>query len=285
MNSKLDKLLKNKVVLRRKKYNIITALHTKTQYYFLAYNSINSLKITILREKAVNGAILKEIRRMHKRHMDFMPTMEDLHQHSLKLSFILDDEYKILKQVSLLRASSKNISILVSKDKTKSFLKENMQKLAKSFEKEEETNKKFIENINSNTEKLAARIPGFLEKQQEFSEIKSLIKALATTYKQFLYELNPAKAKEEAKRIFTIIERLQKTELYGYMKSDFIAIQKAVIRILKNPKKNKLASVLAGAYIIAPGTFELTFAALMARYSYKYATRKLQSKKFFKKAS
>lgn len=278
--NKLDKLLKNKMILRRKKYLIITALHTKPQYYFLAYNSINSLKIIILREKAVNGAILREIKHLHKINVPVIPTMGDLHLHSLRLSLILDDEYKILRQVSLLKVSSKNISILISKDKTKSFLKENMQKLTKNLEREEEINKKFINSINNHTEKLASKIPGLLEKQQEFSELKNLIKALAVTYKQFLYELNPAKANEEAKKIFAIIGRLQKTELYGYMKSDFMAIQKVVIKIMKNPKKNKLASVLAGAYIIAPGTFELTFAVLMARYSYKYA-----AKKFFKKAS
>src|SRR3989338_7810002 len=282
MNHKLDRLLKNKMALRRKKYRIITALHTKPQYYFWAYNSINSLKIIILREKAVNKTILNEIRHLHKIHVPVIPPMEDLHQHTLRLSYILNDEYKILKQVSLLKVSSKNISILISKDKTKSFLKESMQKLNKYLEMEEEINKKFIESINAHTEKLSARIPGLLEKQQEFSEIRNLIKALAATYKQFLYELNPVKAREEAKKIFAIIGRLQKTELYGYMKSDFIAIQKVAIRIMKNPKKNKLASVLAGAYIIAPCTFELTFAVLMAKYSYKYTIKKVQGKKFFK---
>ena len=285
MSNHLDKFLKKKVLLRRKKYTLAIKFYSRNQHYLLAYGSISSLMLVILKEKSVNKHVLKELRKIHKEHLQVMPLMNDLQTHSSKLGLILDDESKILREISLHPVSPKNFSVLVSKKKTLFFLRERLQRFKNKLEEEEDVNKKFVESINNHTEKLALKIPGLSEKHRELSETRKLLNILQALYGRVLYEIDPNKAKKEALEILTIINKLRKTELYGYLHSDFEIIRKRMTQIVKNPKENKLATVLAGAYIIAPGTFELTFAILMARYAGKYAKGRFTKKRFFKKAS
>lgn len=285
MVSKLDVLLLKKISLHKKKYSLAMRLCGSSLHYISAYGSINSLKIAILREKSINSRILKELVRMHRRHLAIMPLMDDLKSYSSRQSVILDDEYRILKGISLLHISSRNLSVFVSKEKSVKFLKKSLDGLKRKLEEENSANDRFIGSINAHIEKLASKVPGFSEKQKEFSEARKLVSLLQSLYMRLIYEIDPKKAKIEAFEILQIINKLKKMELYGYMRSDFNVIRKKVIEIVRHPKENKLASVLAGAYIIAPGTFELTFAFLMAKYAGKYAKKQFSRKKFFRKAS
>lgn len=283
MASHLDALLKKKVSLRRKKYNL--ALKFYSRHYLLAYASIKSLLFILRKEKSINREIIAELDKMHKQHFQVVPLMLDLHSYVSRLGIILDDESKILKELSILPVSPKNISVYISKKNTARFFREKLQKFKDKLNEEEDVNKKFVESIDLHTLKLAEKIPGFLEKQRELSESWKLLRVLQSLYGRVLYEIDPIKARKEAAEILAIMDKLKNTELYGYLRSDFETVRKKVTIILKNPKEHKLASVLAGAYLIAPGTFELTFAILMARYAGKYAKKRFSKKRFFKKAS
>lgn len=281
----LASLLKKKVALHKKKYYLAIKLCNSSLYYIVAYKSINELKLAIIREKAINRDILSELKSQQKKHLSVMPLMGDLENYAARVSVILDDEYKILRQISLLRASVKNISILVSKEHSIRFLRDKLEILRHKLEEERVASERFIDSVNSHAVKLAAAIPEFQDKYKEFSKSKKLLSEMQLLYGRMIYEANPQIAHREALQILDIINKLKNTELYTYMVSDFNYIQKRVILIMKNPKQNKLAAALAGAYIIAPGTFELTFAFLIAKYAGKYAKKKFSKKRFFKKSS
>ncbi len=285
MSSRLDKLLKKKVSLHRKKYKLALKFYGSNQHYLLAYGSISSLLLTILREKSVNKYILSELRKLHKEHLSVIPLMNDLQAHASRLAIILNDEAKILREISLHPVSSKDLSVFISRERSINALRGKFQTFKRKIEEEDTANKRFVESVNLHLEKLADKIPGFYNKQKELSESRKLLGLLQSLYGRVIYEIDPDKARKEALEILKILENLKNTELYGYLRSDFNVIRKKVTLIAKNPKENKLASVLAGAYIIAPGTFELTFAFLMARYAGKYAQKRLSKKRFFKKAS
>jgi len=285
MASKLDKLLKRKVALRRKKYHLALKFYISKKPYIFAYKSISSLIFIISKEKLINKAILAELKCIHKQHFPVMPLMHDLHEHVSKLAIALNDEARVLRGISILPISKRKIFLFVSKEKSRSFIKERLQRFKTKLGVEEKINNSFIERVNHHTEKMAARIPAFAEKQKELAEERRLIGRLQSLYGKALYEPDPGKARKEALAILSLINKLKKTELYGYLREDFNIIRNKAVQIAKNPKENKLASVIAGAYIISPGTFELTFAVLMARYATKYAKRRFSKKGRFRRAA
>ena len=79
----------------------------------------------------------------------------------------------------------------------------------------------------------------------------------------------------ESKQILVIIKQLEKTEIYWFVKEDVEKVRNYLIKVKENPKNKGLVYLLAGIYIVAPGTFELTGIVLFFRYSWRYIKKTL----------
>ena len=115
----------------------------------------------------------------------------------------------------------------------------------------------------------------FLEKLRsvriEFHRDLRLAQRINQHYQLLLRSLgNQKEVIKQSKELNALIDHVQQTKLYGFIYEDVERIKVRMHYIRAHPKENKLAYVAAGAYIIVPGTFELTGVYLFLRYSWKY---------------
>jgi Lhr-like helicase len=113
--------------------------------------------------------------------------------------------------------------------------------------------------------------------KKEFAKSKKLVRITQERYMHLLKSIGDEKAVQvEAKEILKLVKKIQKTAVYEFIKDDVIFFKGKVMYIMQHPKEHKLTYVLASVYLVAPGTFEITFAILFVRYLTKYAVKKIK---------
>ncbi len=83
----------------------------------------------------------------------------------------------------------------------------------------------------------------------------------------------------ESRQILAIINQLEKTDIYWFVKEDVEKIKKYIKKVNKNPKNKGIVSILTSVYIVAPFTFEATGVVLFFRYMWRYFFKKGKLKK------
>jgi|SRR3989344_1022278 len=78
----------------------------------------------------------------------------------------------------------------------------------------------------------------------------------------------------ESRHILLIINNLEKTDIYWFVKDDVEKIKKYIKKIRKNPRNKGLVYFLTSVYIMAPLTFEATGVILFFRYMWRYILKK-----------
>ena len=73
----------------------------------------------------------------------------------------------------------------------------------------------------------------------------------------------------ESRHILLIISRLEKTEIYWFIREDIEKIKKNIRKLRKNPKNRGLIYFLTSVYIVAPFTFEATGVIMFFRYMWR----------------
>lgn len=106
--------------------------------------------------------------------------------------------------------------------------------------------------------------------KHKFSRERNLILRLNNELKKLKrYSDDRRKILLESRHILFIINQLEKTDVYWFVKGDIIKVKNYLQKIKKNPKNKGLIYVLTSIYIVAPGTFEATGIILFFRYIWR----------------
>ena len=117
---------------------------------------------------------------------------------------------------------------------------------------------------------------GFSKQKREFERTKQLLKNSGLAFKKMLSASTLKEAALANQELLFLLNTLQKTEFYDYIKEDVMFIKKKAKIIMQYPRKNKLMYFLTGVYLVSPFTFEATGIILALKYATKYSVKKVK---------
>ncbi|MFH1638050.1 MAG: hypothetical protein ABIB71_06500 [Candidatus Woesearchaeota archaeon] len=265
----LEKLLRKRLQLSTKKYFLAEMLF---HGHYPHKRTLFSLRRTLDREIGLNMRIADTASMSRKLELgaEAYRILKQLHDSSNKLVAVLRGEWAILKSLEGRKLLRKTLK------------KEDIVAAGKSFfdlmDQEKKIEGIFIKHVSG-----AAR----LAQDRVLLEGITLLKEYFGVYKMLLDSMgNRAAVNRYSKRLMEIWRRLNKAEIYAYIKSDVEAVQRKVLYVLENPKKSRIAYFLAGAYIFTPMSTEIITGLLAVRYITKYTVnkaKKLGRKRLLKK--
>ena len=105
---------------------------------------------------------------------------------------------------------------------------------------------------------------------KRFRRELSLVKRLNNELKKLKKSIDNRKQLVlESRHILRIISRLEKAEIYWFIREDIEKIKKNIRKLRKNPKNRGLIYFLTSVYIVAPFTFEATGVIMFFRYMWR----------------
>jgi len=246
----LISLFKKKIKLHGKKYHLIDKIDKSS----LNPLYLKELKVLLKEEQKLNNELKKEVN---------------------KLSKVINLEL-VNEQLNNLNSTTKKQYDTLNRIRFRIFKQANYNLFKEQCKKEVEQSK-FFSKILKET---VTKTEGMEIPKREFEKGKLLVNQAQRTYKELIAAVgNVKKVQEKAKELIMINRKIKQTQLYEFIKYDVDIVTEKATYALKNPKESKLKFFLAGAYIVSPGTFELTGIYLVFRYMAKYA----KSKSFIKR--
>lgn len=237
-------LLREKIKIHSQKYHLIDKIDR------LGLNALylKELKNLLKQEGKTNKKLKKEVKKL-SRFNNLNLVDEQLNN--------LDDTTK--KQLDILR-----------RIRLKILRQTNYKNFKEACREELEQTRFFLKILKETVADKEIEIP-----KEEFEEGKLLVKHAQRTYEELVRAVgNVKKVQQKAKKLILINRQLKKTRLYGFIKYDIDFITEKAVYAMKHPRESKLKFFLAGAYIVSPGTFELTGVYLFFRYLTKYVKYK-----------
>jgi len=265
----LGKLLEKRLRLHSKKYALISTIFYQKSSYLIIYKAASQLRLVILKEIALNKRIAKRIVKLSKRAKgNAKKFIDSLAIAVHELTSVLYEEFLLLGELGLFNILMFNIEVFFFKDSKRGFFAKKCSKFTNALEEENRLSKKFADLARK------ADAKWFRNERRRFYSAKRLIRQLHEVNKKLAKSVGNIKlVKQYSSEILGLIEKLQNTDIYEFIKDDVDMFQKKVLYAMKHPKDHKFAYVLISAYIVAPGTFEITFAILFAKYITKYAIK------------
>ena len=264
MFKSLDKLLLERFSLGLKKYSLINQIDRKS--------FVNSIKILgricyiITQEIRVNKNICRKL----KGFVDLRDIVEPVYVNLFEINHVLKQEIKILNRINFLVVFYFKMKSLFSKQN-------NFERMVDDF------NVCYNEEIKLNELFLEKDILNLLPKEyrvdkKRLKDSLELVLSLQNEIHKIGKSVGDVKlVKKHAGDALKLVDLVQKTELYGFIKQDVEFIKDKLVFIVKHPKENKLAYVLGTVYIVSPLTFEATGVVLFFRYLAKYSVNKVKN--------
>lgn len=241
-------LFKEKILLHTKKYNTIAQIDR----FSLSKIYLKELKSILKEEYRINKKLEKEIRFLSK-----FINVELITQQLKNLTNTTRKQYDILTSIRL------------------NFFKKINYNLFKEACRTEVEQSKFFAQLLKNLD-----FEEFKKYKQEFEKEKQLILDAQQKYRELLSAIgNVQKVNQKAKEFLQINQKIKKTHLYTFIQEDAQRVEKRIRYIMARPKESKLTFLLTSAYVVSPGTFELTFIFLFFRYLGKYTKTKMTNAK------
>lgn len=215
----------------------------------------------------LNRLYLRELRALLKREQDVnMMLKHEINSLSRFVSLKLAGE-----QVDNINKTTRKQLEILNRIEFGFFRQFNYRWLKNECMKEIEQSKFFLDILKgAATELKGAEVP-----KEEFEEDKLLVGQAQKTYNELVKAVgNVKKVEQKARELIFIGHKLKRTKLYEFMKQDVDFIISQASYAMKHPRESKLKFILASAYIISPGTFELTGVYLIFRYITKYVKHK-----------
>lgn len=270
----LEPLLIKYLFYIQKKYEYIQKI--KYNSYRENYLAINDIKKIIQKEKQLNSNLhnkIKKIDILFNEKIDktlTRPIIENLKQRRK----ILKNQEKTLEKLNGFNILAAKIESIFYKDTR--FFEKQMRLFNYHYNEEKILNdrlKIIIENAKF-PEELTRKRNAIIESYRTILLVNKELKILAK--EMTLGNINIIR--EQARKILLELNKLKKTELYLYMKSDIEEVIKQLKEIIRNPKQNKLKLFLVGAHLIVPFTVERTLLIMLYRYFKKRKARALRLK-------
>lgn len=236
-------LLREKIKLNSQKYHLIDKIDR------LGLNALylKELKNLLKKEHRTNKELKKEIKKLSK---------------FINLNLVNE-------QLTNINTSTKKQLDILRRIRLKILRQTNYENFKESCREEVEQTR-FFSKILKETLAKEIEMP-----KEEFEKGRLLVKQAQQTYKELTRAIgNVKKVQQKAKELILINRQLKKTRLYEFIKYDIDFVTNKAVYAMKHPRESKLRFLLAGAYIVSPGTFELTGVYLFFRYLTKYVKYK-----------
>jgi len=265
MRRPIEKLLVKFLDYQRKKWYFVYKLFNKDISLINYLITFYRLKRMLLKEIKAGSNMIQSVERMLGKYQ--LKELESLLKPLVKLNYkllnILHKEYAYFK-VNPFKLYYSPEEREEEIEKFKELFNEELQ-LSKQFDK--------ITEMHGNTLK---NFKGFSKKKKEFERTKTLLRRSGLAFKKLLSASTIKEAALANQELLFLLNTLQKTEFYDYIKEDVSFIRKKAKIIMQNPRKNRLMYFLTGVYLVSPFTFEATGVVLALRYATKYSVKKVK---------
>lgn len=238
---------------------LISLFKEKIKFHSQKYRLIDKID-----RHGLNRLYLKELRILLKKEQK---TNRELKREVEKLSRFINLEL-VDEQLSNISQTTKKQLDILNRIRFKILKRTNYENFKEACREEVEQSK-FFSKILKET---ITNIKGIQIPEEEFKEGKLLLNQAQKTYAELIKAVgNVKKVQQKATELILINTKIKKTKLYEFIKYDVDFVMDKAKYALQHPKESKLKFILAGAYIVSPGTFELTGVFLFFRYLTKYA--------------
>ncbi|MFH0752224.1 MAG: hypothetical protein V1914_01365 [archaeon] len=267
----ISKLLEKKLRLYIKKISLIGKVFADKPHYLLRYKDLNALLIIVSREVVLNKKLLREIKlHAEARRGHLEPFVINFENTTRELIFVLKQEKKVLNKIDIYNLILHEASIIFfNRSKTKYFDYQ-FSRFQQLHKREQELDAKLFLIASQEKRSLA------IAKIKVYRGIAKDINIRAKTLLSVVG--NNTLVRKNAQELLKLLNKLQNTEIYTYIHSDLNFIKNQVREVIKNPNKSKVKTLLAGIYILAPGTFETTAYILLVKNLMKITVRKINHK-------
>tara|TARA_Y100000310_G_C20674203_1_gene811989 strand:+ start:1574 stop:2374 length:801 start_codon:yes stop_codon:yes gene_type:complete len=260
MFATLDKLLLERFILGQKKYGLIKNLDKKS--YMNSLSLLNKIKWIIAKEIKVNFLIGQKLKGFDR---ELVEMIEPVYVNLVEINHILKEQNKILYKLNF-------FSMVYSRLFNNAYFERTVNDFEAYYGQEVKLNELFLEKDILNLLPKKYR----LDKKKLRDSLKLVKKLQVEVHKLGKSVGNRRLVKLHSDKALELISKVQKTELYGFIKQDVQFVKTKVGYMVKNPKENKVAYALGTFYIVSPLTFEATGVVLFFRYLGKYSVSKVR---------
>jgi len=260
MFASLDKLLLERFVLGQKKYCLIKRLNKKS--YMNSLSVLNKIRWIIAKEIKVNYLISRKLKGFDS---ELVELVEPVYVNLLEINHILKQQNRILYKLNF-------FSMMYCRLFNNTYFERVISQFEAYYGEEIKLNELFLEKDILNLLPKKYRVD-----KKKLRDSLKLVKKLQVEVHKLGKSVGDRKlVKLHSKKTLELISKVQKTELYGFIKQDVQFVKTKVGYMIKNPKENKVAYALGTFYIVSPLTFEATGVVLFFRYLGKYSVSKVR---------
>lgn len=260
----LEKLLKRFLDLQSGKWHLVYRVYHKKTGLISFYNSMRKLRRIVLLEimlcRKIERSGLRMVERVNKKKLKAL--LRSLVMLCEPLISVLQQEYKLLTETRLPKLRKNNV-----------LLERQAHKFHDMFNKEMRLSRKFDGIVLRHGSTLGI-VKGYSAKRKEFERTKRLLQLSREAFRQLLRAEDVKEAARANRELTQLLNMLQRTEMYDYIKNDVEFVRRKAKYIIQHPKEHKLIYFLTGIYLVSPFTFEATGALLTLKYATKYAVSK-----------
>ncbi len=265
----ISKLLEKKLRLYIRKTSLIGKVFADRPHYILNYGHLKALRTVITKEIALNKKLLRHIKLYATARRKMLePFVVEFEKTTRSLILVLRSERKVLAKIGILNLVLHEMEVIVLRKLRSGYFDSQFSNFQHLHKAEQELDMKLFMIVSQEKERLvAAKVKTYQKIARDIqSQSKALLGAVG----------NNALVRKNARELLNLINKLQGTELYTYMHSDIVFIKNQIRDVMKNPNSSKIKTLLAGAYMLAPGSFETTASILLAKNLTKLTVRKIK---------
>lgn len=268
----VSRLLEKKLRLYVRKVSLMGKVFAERPHYLLRYKDLNALMVVISREIAVNRKLLQYIKlyaESRRGHLE--PVVVKFEGVTRELMQVLKQEKKVLNGIDIYNLVLHEASVVFfSRSRTRYFDLQ-FSRFQALHRREQELDAQLFAIVSQERRGLAiAKVKAY---RRIAGDIQAQSRALLSSVG------NSALVRKNAQELLRIISRLQNTELYTYIHSDIVFIKNQLRDVIKDPRKSKIKTILAGAYLLTPGTFDTTIYILLIKNVTKVTIKKIQRRR------
>lgn len=268
----ISKLLEKKLRLYIRKTSLIGRVFADRPHYILNYGHLNALRAVITKEIMLNKKLLRHMKLYAEARRKMLePFVVEFEKTTRSLILVLRRERKVLAKIGILNLVLHEVDVLVLRKSKSRYFDLQFSRFQQLHKSEQELDMKLFVIVSKEKGGLvAAKVKTYRKIARDIQvQSKALLGAVG----------NNALVRKNARELLNLINKLQGTELYAYMHSDIVFIKNQIKDVMDHPNKSKIKTLLAGAYIMAPGSFETTTSILLVKNLTKLTARRIKKRR------
>lgn len=269
----ISRILEKKLRLYVKKVSLISKVFAEKPHYIYTYKDLNALRIIISKEIALNKRLLYHIKvysESKRNHLE--PVVVKFEEVTRKLIIVLRLERKVLRRIGLHKIVLHEASLLLFRKPQGRHFDLPFSHFKELYKREQELDAHLFMIVSHKKDDIIAT---------KVKMYQGIAKDINTYSKAMLNSVgNSELIRKNAREILKIVNRVQNTELYAYMREDLSFVKNQIHGVIKDPNKSRVKTLLATIYILAPGTFETTAYLLLVKNLTRLTVNKIKRRRF-----